>query len=368
MELKILSAPVDVSACGNYRIRKPLAGLEKYCGDTIHIYDNAEDSANDLVKSLPHFDYIFLRPGAELFMFKIKSIKELKIKALFVIDIDDNVDLISPYSQFYASYGTKEVMHDGKPLWKDGKDGFDTSKNLMTLNSLKMGLRSVDLVTTTTEKLAEHARKFNKNTYVNDNTINFDHWWRLNNKENSPLRVVWQGSPSHYADWYTIKVPLQRLMDEFDFELIMLGSNYTGIFKPEHLSRVRSLPWVPFDAHSYRMMSLQADIGIIPLADEPFNHYKSAIKWYENAAMGVPSVVSLVKPYSDSITDGVNALGYKTSNQFYDQMKKLLTDAKLRKDIAEKAYNWVKENKSLESESKKLHNYLENELERRQNG
>jgi len=357
--MNILSAEADQSACGWYRIRKPFLGLEKYCGDTTHVYDNAKDNVNDLVKSLPHFDYIFMRPGAELFMFRIKNIPELaSIKAKWVMDIDDNVNEISPYSQFYSSYGIKEVEYDGKPLWKDGVAGFNLRENKMRLDSLKMGLKAADMVITTTEKLAEHAKEFNNNVIINDNSIDTTHWWRLNNQENHPLRVVWQGSPSHYADWYAIKEPLQKLMDEFDFELVMLGSQYKGIFKPEHLDRVRALPWVPFEAHSYRMMSLQSDIGIIPLADEPFNYYKSSIKWYENAAMGVPSVVSDVMPYSESITNEENALSYKTPGEFYKQMKRLLTDVKLRKDIADRAYNWVTSNKTLEIESKKLHEAL----------
>lgn len=228
-------------------------------------------------------------------------------------------------------------------------------------------MRGVDYVFVTTKKLAEHARKYNKNVYINDNVIDMDHWWRLSKTENRPLRVVWQGSPSHYEDWFAIKEPLARLMDEYDFEMIMLGSQYKGIFDPRHIGRVRALPWIPFEAHSYRMMSLQADIGIIPLADLPFNHYKSAIKWYENAAMGLPSVVSDIKPYSDVITKDT-ALGYKTPDEFYKQMKKLLESPDLRAKIADKAYNWVIKNKTLEMESKKLHDFLSSELDRRVNG
>lgn len=363
----ILSTQLGADACSNYRIRRPLSGLEKL-GDTIHIFDDKKDSVNDLVKSLPHFDYIFMRPGAELFMFKVKSIPELsKIKAKWVLDIDDNVDLISPYSQFYADYGLKPYKHGDVDVWVDGKNGFSIENNLKRLNSLKTGMRSVDLITVTTGKLAEHARKYNKNVYVNDNTLDLDHWWRLSKTENKPLRVVWQGSPSHYEDWYAIKEPLTKLMDEYDFEMIMLGSQYKGIFEERHLNRVKALPWIPFEAHSYRMMSLQADIGIIPLADLPFNEYKSAIKWYENAAMGLPSVVSNIKPYSDVISNDT-ALGYKTSDEFYKQMKRLLENADLRAKIADKAYNWVIKNKSLETESKKLHDFLSSELDRRVNG
>ena len=362
--MKILSTPVDVSACGHYRVRQPLHGLEKYCGDVIHIYDEKKDNVQDLIKSLPYFDYIIMRPGAELFMTRVKNIPEFaNLKAKWILDIDDNVDLISPYSQFYANYGTKEVYHEGRPLWVNGKAGFDTMKNIKTLTSLKVGMRSADMVFVTTEKLANHALKYNKNIYINDNSIDFNNWWRLNNTESKTLRVVWQGSPSHYEDWLSIREPLNKLMREYNLEIIMLGSQYGGIFDEDNKRRVKAMPWVPFEAHSYRMMSLQADLGIIPLADNGFNQYKSAIKWYENAAAGIPSIVSNISPYKDVIQDNVTAIGYKTPKEFYAGMKKLILDHELRENIAESAYKWVKSEKSLEVESKKLHNYLSERLD-----
>ena len=146
-------------------------------------------------------------------------------------------------------------------------------------------------------------------------------------------------------------------MDEFDFDLYMLGSNYPGIFKSEHYKRIYTLPWVPFEAHSYRMMSLQPDIAIIPLANDAFNQFKSAIKWYEMSAFGVPSVVSNVGPYKEVVTDKT-ALPYSNSTQFYESLKQLLTNKGKRLNIGNSAYQWVRENKSLEVESKKLQQKL----------
>lgn len=358
--MKVLSLPVDFSACGQYRVRKPLEGLNLYTEADCHVIDYQKDNMVEIIKAMSVADVIFMRPGAEIGMAKIKAIPELsKMKAKWVMDIDDNTEVISPYNEFYRSYGVDNYKHDDIDVWKDGEKGFNIKANIERLNSLKIGLRTADMVTVTTEKLKEHALKYNKNVYVNDNTIDFNHWWKLSKTENKPLQVVWQGSPSHYEDWYAIKEPLEKLMDEFDFEVTMLGSQYSGIFSKKHLKRVRSLPWVPFEAHSYRMMSLQADIGIIPLADLPFNWYKSAIKLYENQAMGVPSVVSNILPYAGSFVEGETALGYKDSGEFYSQMKKLLTNKSMRSYISDEGNRWVKENKSLESESKRLYSRLE---------
>lgn len=363
MPLKILSLPVDLSACGYYRIRKPLEGIKKYTEHDTAVIDLSRENIADLAKVFPEIDIIYMRPGSEFGWLKIKEIPALqgRIKAKVVLDIDDNTDLVSPYSQFYASYGTAEFTDPdtGIKIWEDGKAGFSIQANLTRLSYLKWGLKNADLVTVTTKKLAEHALEYNQNVYVNDNTIDFNHWWRLDNKINKPLRIVWQGSPSHYADWYSIKQPLNKLMKEFDLELIMMGSQYEGVFDEENKKKVRALPWVAFDAHSYRMMSIQADIGIIPLADEPFNHYKSAIKMYENNAMGLPSLVANVTPYKEEIVEGVNALSYSNDQEFYDKLKKLITNKGLRANLSNSSYQWVRKHKSLEEESKKLAKRLE---------
>jgi glycosyltransferase involved in cell wall biosynthesis len=357
--LNILSLPVGLDGCSGYRIRKPLDGLRKYTQhDTVVLDIKSMDIAN-VLRFLPTIDVIMMRPGSEQGAMKMREIKEVPIKAKWVLDIDDNTDLISPYSQFYKEYGLQEYQDDGKWIWKDGEKGFSIQNNIVRHSYHKWGLKNADMVIVTTQKLAEYARKFNKNVYVNDNTIDFNVWWRLNNKINKPLKVVWQGSPSHYQDWYVIKEPLNKLMREYGFTLYMAGSNYMGIFDEDVRKQVITLPWVSFDAHSYRMMALQPDIALVPLADMAFNHYKSAIKFYEMSAMGVPSVVSNVTPYKEEIQPGKTALAYTTPDEFYTSLKSLLTNKGLRANIGNAAYQYVFENKNLELESKKLAKALE---------
>ena len=354
-----MSLPVGMDACSYYRVKQPLEQIKLTTEHDTHVIDYKHDDMVNLVKVFPEVDVFYTRPGSEKGLSEIRSFPEIPIKAKIVVDIDDNLELINPTSQFYAEYGLKEIEYHGKPVWKNNSNGFSIFKNYIRKTYVEYGLRKADLVVVTTDKLAEHALKFNKNVFVNDNTIDFTKWWRLNNKINAPLKVIWQGSPSHYNDWYSIKDPLNTLLREFNFELYMLGSQYQGIIDEDLRHRVHALPWVPFEAHSYRMMALQADIALIPLANDEFNHYKSSIKWYEMSAMGVPSVVSNVEPYSKCIQHGKTALGYSNEKEFCDSLKALLTNKGLRKNIGNSAYQWVKDNKDVTKESKKLSERLE---------
>ncbi len=357
--LKILAFPVSEDGCSGYRVRKPLEGLKLYTDHDVHIIDKDKDDMNNIAKIFAQADVVWMRPGAEKGREEMMNIfKKINVplNIKWVMDIDDNLELVSPFSEFYRHNGTEEFVHEGVKIWEDGKNGFNLKENRARIASEIQGLRDVDMVVTTTKTLADYANQFNDNVYINDNTIDFNIWWKMNNKPNNRLKVLWAGSPSHYQDFYTIKEPLNKLMEEFDFDILMAGSNYPGIF--EDKSRVKSLPWVVFKAHSFRMMSLQADIAIIPLADDDFNKHKSSIKFYEVSAMGLPSVVSNVTPYSE-VANNNNALTYKTPKGFYKQMKKLLESATMRQEVGTKAYNWVHKNKNLKDESIKLGKRLE---------
>lgn len=358
--LNILSFPAGQDGCSGYRVRNPLEGIRNYTEHDVHIIDKDKDDMQAVTRAMPQADIIFMRPGAEVGkeqLLKIPEMKQALRHVKWVMDIDDNLECVSPFSEFYRHNGLEEFTFEGKKIWEDGKNGFHIEKNRQRIKRLLQALRDSDAIIVTTEKLAEYAKQYNDNVIVNDNTINFDEWWQTP-KNNKRLRVLWAGSPSHFTDFTPIQEPLQRLMDEFDFEMIMAGSNYPGIFG-KHKDRIKSLPWVVFKAHSYRMMALNADIGIIPLASDEFTQYKSAIKFYEMSAMGTPCVVSNVTPYKEVICHK-NALPYSTPLEFYSQMRALLSDRGLREKCGNKAYNWVYNNKNLKTQSSVLATQLEN--------
>lgn len=339
--LKILSLPVDRGGCGWYRVRQPFEMISKYTDSDTHVIDKESDDPIEILQALCASDILVVRQGAEVGVDMLRDAaneyaKEANIKpfhAKTVIDIDDNVEIISPYSEHYKEYGTREYYDEPSKqwIWKDGEQGFDVVHNRKRIMDLMLGMRKVDMITVTTEKLAEYARQFNKNVAVLPNAINTDVWWKPNFKDNEQLRVGWSGGISHYEDWFTLKEPLNKLLRKYQFKLVLAGSAFTGLIDKDLHHLVEVLPWVSFEAHSYRMMLLNLDLGIIPLADLPFNHYKSSIKLHELSAMGVPAVVANIEPYNKS---GINAaLYYDNSEGFYDCVEQLILKPELRKKL-----------------------------------
>lgn len=167
----------------------------------------------------------------------------------------------------------------------------------------------------------------------------------MNLKPNPQLRVGWTGGISHYEDWYSIKEPLNRLMREYQFKLVMSGADFSGVVDEDNKHLVELHDWVGFNGFSYHVMSLALDIAIIPLANLPFNHYKSSVKFYEMSAVGVPSVVSNVLPYSEDVIHDKTGLLFKTKKEFYDSVKELIARPHLRHSIGQAAKKWVEENR-----------------------
>lgn len=346
--IKILSLPVDDGGCGYYRVRQPFDLIRELTEHDTYVVDAHKDNMLEVTNAFFATDILLVRPGSEAGLDKIKQIPDLKnIKAKTVMDIDDNVEVISPYSLHYKEYGTKEHFDKnvGKWLWKDGEEDWSIISNTQRVSNYIRGLESADMVTVTTPKLAEYASQYNKNVVVLPNCLDLTRWWPLPFRPNEQLRVGWTGGISHYEDLFSIKEPLNKLMREFKFKFVFIGNSFEGIIDKDNKNLIEHYPWVPFKAHSYRLMCMNLDIGIIPLADLPFNYYKSAVKWYEMSAIGVPSVVADITPYKEEIEDNKTAMAYKTPEQFYDAMKLLLTFPDKRKEIGNNANEWVKKNR-----------------------
>lgn len=343
-KLKILSLPVDRGGCGQYRVRQPLAMISAYTPHDTHIVDKDKDDMMAVYEALKVADIIIVRQGGEDGVRMLKQ-KYPEIKAKWVLDIDDNIELISPYSEHYREYGIQEFFDSNKKvwIWKDGQSGFNRHSNYQKLKSLIASYSEMDLVTCTTNKLAEYVRKYTDKVAILPNCVNLDNWWKPNFKPHRRLRIGWSGGVSHYEDFYEIKEPLNQLMDEYDFDLVLVGADFRGILKDKHKKRCEVRGWVEFTGHSYHMMMMNLDIAVIPLASLPFNEYKSSIKFLEFSAMGVPSVVKDMLPYSEDI-NSKNSVPYKTAKQFYNGLKDLIEKPQLRNKIGFAARKFVENN------------------------
>lgn len=88
---------------------------------------------------------------------------------------------------------------------------------------------------------------------------------------------------------------------------------------------------------------LRWDIGIAPLRDSPFNQTKSAIKYMEYAALGIPGVYSDVEPYRSTVVQGQTGITAPNDVIAWVQaLKRFIDSPALRQAVAESAFEDLK--------------------------
>lgn len=270
-----------------------------------------------------------------------------------VIDHDDNVFRVSPLSNHYVDYGTEEIkiQSGGKIIyeWKDGVN-IDLKKNRERLDEIKWSLEKCDMLTTTTDILAEAFRPYCENIRVLPNCVDMTIWNKLPLLRKNPeeVRIYWSGGHSHWEDLFMLKDVLVEIARENkNVKIVIAGWKPLGMEEDYPADQFEFHRWVDTQAHPYRTAIADADISVIPLVDNEFNRCKSAIKFIEMGALKVPSVVSMVSPYREMIDlkeDNGIFIEDNDKNAWLKGLELLINDAELRKKIGQNAYDTVKEN------------------------
>jgi hypothetical protein len=231
---------------------------------------------------------------------------------LAVVDLDDDLWNIHPSNPGY------------RPWQKPGK-----------LATLEECIRRAHLVTVSTEPLVPIVRPMNRNVVVLPNMLPSEHWPAdlTGRPAHDPLTIGWAGGASHAADLDLLSGTIETILDAHpDVEFAFAGMRQAP-FRPH--PRIRSIASVTVE--QYASVLDQFDIGVIPLVDDRFNRCKSDLKYLEYSMMGIPSVVSKVEPYQESVRHGVNGFLARNPKDWLKHLNRLIDDAELRATIGAQA-------------------------------
>lgn len=313
----------------------------------------------------------------------------LKYPPSVIMDIDDAYDRVSVTNPAYAEWGVRgpdgellqpgarvvATMEDGKQelLWGDhepyqieGKDAgiFDIKQNYKNHARAKLIMQQANGVTVSTPYLKQHYEELNgiKNIYVFPNCVRFDHYDKVELQDHpQEIRVLWTGGSSHFDDLKPIRFGLLNVLKRYPHvKLIIFGQEYAWLSKMMPAEQFQFIEWVPYDRYRLKLGTIGHDIALCPLLDTIFNASKSAIKWYENTAIGKPAacLASNVGPYKE-IEDNQTGLLYNSPEEFEEKLSTLVENATLRAEIAANAVDWMHENRDAKKEVPKLHAFYE---------
>jgi glycosyltransferase involved in cell wall biosynthesis len=349
--MKIVLLPLTRDGCHWYRNFQPYEEIKRQgLADIVIIAEKDMEKNYELVaETILSADYIVGRFCHYKF---IQWVDKYAPGKKIIIDNDDFVFNPNPYGDIYQSYGIREVKHGKEWLWKDGESGFNIKNNLARIKEDQELIKRADILTVSTPRLKE---VYGEKSLVVYNALDLSIWkpYKIEKENKSEFRIGWSGGSTHYGDLYTIKNDLEYITKKYpNVKLVISGSTFEAIFKNINPSQLEFKPWIDISGHPYRTILGNIDLAIIPLEKNDFNKYKSCIKWYEYASIGVPTIAVNYPPYSDEMPE------IALTNNFREKITELI-EAKVKRDkISEYGLNWVRKNRDIQTIAKDLYNSL----------
>lgn len=269
----------------------------------------------------------------------------------------------------------KKIVFDNDDTVKD--DGGLKFNEFIDEERIKQGLEKLndatdkfieiaDLVTCSTEKLAEEYRKINPNVIVLPNCIDPFYFDEPLKNETDKIRIGVTGSVGITSDIEVLRPILEHYRGDKRIQLVLFSlppakddkitrELYSEEYKFWDSMDIEWQPFVPAEEYYDKLNELRLDMIIIPRADNYFNRCKSNLKFLENSMLEIPTIAQAFdtgdSPYQQNPDDQNYMLLANTKEEWIEQIEKLITNKELREEMGKKAKEYVEENYNINTKA-----------------
>jgi len=261
----------------------------------------------------------------------------------------------------------KKVVFDNDDTYKD--DGGFKLNEYMDKERLEHGLakinetidafiREADLVTTTTDYLADEYRKQNKNTVVLPNCVDPFYFDEPIRNRGEKVRIGITGSIGVTSDFDVAYDIITQTIDDPRIEWVVFSiprnrddKVMRELYKDEYekLDRIKDrIDWHGFvDNELYfdYLNELALDMMVIPRADNLFNRCKSNLKFLEASMFEIPLIAQgfpdKMSPYQANPEDAKHMLVANNTDEFVEHINRLVDNRMERLQLGRKARKYV---------------------------
>lgn len=260
----------------------------------------------------------------------IERFQNLGLKVIF--DIDDYWHLPDTH-HLYRVYKNKDIPKQTEEI---------------------LGL--VDMVTTTTERLAGKIAAFTDRVKVFPNCLDLNsQQWQSNKVQSDLVRFGYVAGVYHLNDVRILERPIQKAISNVGECGFVLGGYSDNIHYRYYemvlsgygsaKSRYGRLAALPVE--QYGLNYNHIDVSLVPLAQSNFSACKSEIKLLEAAAHGNAVIASNVPPYNTFPKDCAIFVENPNHNDWFKAIRDLTRDEAIRNKLANNLSEYVKENYDL---------------------
>lgn len=200
------------------------------------------------------------------------------------------------------------------------------------------------------QTLAARARNAGVPTTVLPTVVERATWTPRQNRDHAgPLLIGWVGTHSTASQLALAAPALRRLRAEgHAFRVLVVGA--APGFGLDGLV-IEQRPWrLDREVDDFRSL----DIGLTPMGSSEWHEGKCGFKQVQLMAVGVPFVSSLVGGARDFLVNEENALIARTPDDWYRQLRRLMTSAALRDRLGRTGRQLVETRLCVESQTPAL--------------
>lgn len=214
-----------------------------------------------------------------------------------------------------------------------------------------LSYRGCHCVQTSTEPLAKVLRQYNPNVAVFANQLAILPPPRSYSEDTV---TIFFGALNREKDWEPIMAALNRVLVAHKHRIRVKVIHDRLFFDSLEIEHKEFESFCSYERYQEIMYS--CDIALLPLVSNPINEMKSDLKFLECAARGV-AVLASPTVYENSIIEGETGLIYRYEKEFENKLNLLISDAQTRRQIAESAYEWVRDNRLLCGHYRQRHDW-----------
>lgn len=274
----------------------------------------------------------------------------------------------------------KKIVFDNDDTYKDGENGGIKLNTYFNAERVKRGLQNInrtmdafaieaDLITVSTEVLAEECRKLNKNVVVLPNYIDPDYFDEPLRNEGEKVRIGITGSIGMSSDLDVLNPIFKHYENDPRVQLVffslpanpkdnpMIANAYEDEYNFLDSMKVEWHATVNMDKYYDKLNDLKLDIMVIPRTDNYFNRCKSNLKFLESSMFEIPCVAQGFEdgksPYQVNPEDSKHMVIVTDNSQWIPEIEKLIENKELRREMGRKAKEYVLENYNIEDHAHK---------------
>lgn len=346
--MKVFFVGSSLEGCYNVRALFPLQA-NGWDGDRTTFMFNRMTPENKAKAALDSEIVVFHRPQDEHKLKLAKILKEQGKKIVF-----DNDDTVKDDGGFkFNEFMDKERLEKGLKKLDQQTDDF---------------IKIADLVTCSTQFLADEYKKLNDNVIVLPNCIDPFYFDEPLRNETDVVRIGVTGSVGITSDVDVLKPIIEHYQNDKRVRLVLFSlppAKHDKITRELYSEEYKfwdsvDIEWQPFvmaEDYYTTLNELRLDMVIIPRADTYFNRCKSNLKFLENSMLEIPTIAQSFptkdSPYEQNPDDKNYLLLAGTQEEWIEQIEKLINDKELRREMGRKAREYVEENYSIQKNAYK---------------